>query len=317
MYRDSVRDFWRGEVNTTAEFAERFTGSADLYKNDYRRPTASVNFITAHDGFTLHDLVSYNEKHNEANLDNNCDGETHNRSCNCGVEGETDDPEITSRRNRIKRSMLSTLFLSQGVPMLLSGDEFGNSQGGNNNVYCQDTEISWLHWDKADRELLLFTQNLIRFRKEHPVFTRSRWFRGAPIRGVGVEDIAWFLPTGKEMTNEDWKDVQSRAFGVFFNGLGLRCLKENGEKLTDDHFYIMFNAHDQDIEFVLPTDKYGKTWVKMIDTPEAMMFPNEDRQKRSGDSIIVKGLSVLVLQEIEREAIDTRKYETLPAITEP
>ncbi|RYZ49153.1 MAG: glycogen debranching enzyme GlgX, partial [Sphingobacteriales bacterium] len=216
-YRDCIRDFWRGADSMLGEFAERITGSSDLYKGDYRTPAASINFITAHDGFTLHDLVSYNEKHNMENGEDNNDGESHNRSWNCSVEGETDDELVNKLRNKQKRNLLVTLFLSQGVPMLLAGDEFSRTQRGNNNAYCQDNEISWLDWVNADKSLLEFTRKLIHLRKTHPVFCRHRWFQGQRIRGVGVEDIAWFLPDGSEMSEEHWNNDFAKSLAVYLN----------------------------------------------------------------------------------------------------
>ncbi|PYR61161.1 MAG: glycogen debranching enzyme GlgX, partial [Acidobacteria bacterium] len=217
-YRDSVRDFWRGTDQTLAEFGSRLTGSSDLYQANGRRPYASVNFITAHDGFTLHDLVSYNDKHNEANGEENRDGESHNRSWNCGAEGPTDDPNVNALRNRQLRNFLVTLFLSQGVPMLCGGDEIGRTQQGNNNAYCQDNPISWYDWEKADSHLLRFTQQVIRMRQKHPVFCRRRWFQGQPIRGSQVSDIGWFTPGGAEMSDQDWQAGFAKSLGVFLNG---------------------------------------------------------------------------------------------------
>src|ERR687898_572297 len=212
-FRDTARDFWRGEPATLAEFASRISGSADLYQDDGRKPFHSINFVTCHDGFTLNDLVSYNDKHNEANGEENRDGESHNRSWNCGVEGPTDDPAVNALRLRQKRNFLATLFLSQGVPMLLAGDEFGRTQLGNNNAYCQDNEISWLDWklDRPRRELLQFTRFLIRFRDEHPVLRRRHFFQGRRIRGSEVKDLAWFRPDGKEMSDEDWNNAEARC----------------------------------------------------------------------------------------------------------
>jgi len=266
-YRDCVRDYWRGAESTLSEFAERFTGSSDLYQDDYRRPTASINFVTAHDGFTLHDLVSYNEKHNEANQENNQDGDDHNRSWNCGAEGPTEDPEINALRARQKRNFLTTLLLSQGVPMLAAGDEVSRTQQGNNNAYCQDNEISWLRWDHGDESLLNFTRKLIAMRRQHPVFCRRKWFTGQRIKGVGVEDIAWFLPDGREMPEESWDHDFARSLAVFLSGHGIHSVGEKGERILDDSFYLIFNAHHEPLEFILPEDiKYGKEWEKVIDT---------------------------------------------------
>jgi isoamylase len=267
-YRDCVRDYWRGADSMLGEFAARITGSPDLYQGDYRRPTASINFVTAHDGFTLHDLVSYNEKHNEANGENNNDGESHNRSWNCGVEGPTDDKAIVCLRDKQKRNFLATLLLSQGVPMLVAGDEFSRTQHGNNNAYCQDNEISWLDWNNVDKPLLEFTKSLIEFRKSHPAFSRRRWFQGQPIKGVGIEDIAWFLPEGTEMTEEHWNTGFAKSLAVFLNGKGIHALGPKGEHITDDSFYIIFNAHFEPLEYRLPPAKYAKEWTKVIDTSE-------------------------------------------------
>ena len=246
-YRDTVRDFWRGEPATLGEFASRFTGSADLYEHDGRRPVASINFVTAHDGFTLADLVSYNEKHNDANGEDNNDGESHNRSWNCGVEGPTDDPAIQTLRARQQRNFLATLLLSQGVPMILHGDELGRTQHGNNNTYAQDSELSWVHWDRADTPLIEFIAGVARLRKQHPTFRRARFFDGRPVRrgeGEPLPDIVWLTPDGGEMVPEDWDAGFGRAIGVFLNGDGIRGRDARGERITDLNFLIYFNAHD-------------------------------------------------------------------------
>jgi glycogen operon protein len=295
-YRDCIRDYWIGADSMLGEFADRFTGSSDLYQDDYRKPTASINFITAHDGFTLHDLVSYNEKHNEANGENNQDGESHNRSWNCGAEGDTDDEAIIALRNQQKRNFLTTLFLSQGVPMIVAGDEFGRTQQGNNNAYCQDNEISWLNWDNMDHELQQFTASLIRLRKEHPTFCRRKWFQGMPVKGIGLEDIAWFLPEGTEMDDEHWQHDFARSLAVYLNGKGIRSLSEQGEKIIDDDFYVMFNAHHDTIIYHLPPDKYSKKWQKVLDTSEAKF--DEETVLKSEDEIPVKGRSVVLLKAI-------------------
>ncbi|MBB5286614.1 glycogen operon protein [Rhabdobacter roseus] len=294
-YRDCVRDYWRGADSILAEFAERFTGSSDLYKEDYRQPTASVNFVTAHDGFTLHDLVSYNEKHNLANGEDNRDGESHNRSWNCGVEGPTDDREIIALRDKQKRNFLTTLFLSQGVPMLLAGDEFGRTQGGNNNAYCQDNEVSWVDWENLDQELLAYTKKLIDLRRDHPTFRRRRWFQGQPIKGIGLEDIAWFLPEGIEMPDEAWNHDYAKSLAVFLNGRGIRCVEPHGEKLTDDNFYIIFNAHYEPLDYVLPGRKYGDFWMKILDTSEACI-DEKGQTFKPHDTIRVDSRSIVVLK---------------------
>jgi glycogen operon protein len=265
-YRDTVRDFWRGTDQTLAEFAYRFTGSSDLYQGTARRPHASINFITAHDGFTLRDLVSYNEKHNEANGEENRDGESHNRSWNCGAEGPTDDANVNALRSRQQRNFLATLMFSQGVPMVLGGDEIGRTQGGNNNAYCQDNEISWYNWSTTDEALLQFTRRLLRFRHRHPVFCRRRWFQGRPIHGSEVSDVGWFTPRGSEMSEEDWRAGFAKSLGVFLNGGAIPTPNERGEQIVDDSFYIMFNAHHEPLDFTLPESKWGSCWSDVLDT---------------------------------------------------
>jgi isoamylase len=294
-YRDCVRDYWRGADSMLGEFALRFTGSPDLYKDDYRRPTASVNFVTAHDGFTLNDLVSYNEKHNEANGEDNNDGESTNRSWNCGAEGDTDNPEILALRQKQKRNLLTTLFLSQGVPMVVAGDELSRTQGGNNNAYCQDNEVSWINWDKADHDLLEFTKKLIALYRNHPVFSRRRWFQGQPIKGVGIEDIAWFLPDGSEMTEENWTNDFAKSLAVYLNGHGLRSLDEKGQKILDDDFYVIFNAHHDALDFILPDEKYGDEWTRVLDTDENKI-EEQGQVYSAGDVIHVKGRSVVLFK---------------------
>lgn len=294
-YRDCIRDFWRGADSMLGEFALRLTGSSDLYEGDYRSPTASINFITAHDGFTLNDLVSYNEKHNEANGEDNNDGESHNRSWNCGEEGETDKEEVIELRKRQKRNLLTTLFLSQGVPMLLSGDEIGRTQRGNNNAYCQDNDISWTNWTEADDELLQFTQQLTALRKDHPVFCRRRWFQGQPIKGIGLEDIAWFQPDGTEMTDENWSNGFAKSLAVFLNGRGIHTPGPMGEQIIDDSFYLIFNAHHEALEFKLPRAKYAKSWTSLLSTAEGRIEPGEVYPAES--VIQVEGRSILLLQQ--------------------
>jgi isoamylase len=297
-YRDCIRDYWRGADSMLAEFALRLTGSPDLYFKEYRHPFASINFVTAHDGFTLNDLVSYNEKHNLANGEDNRDGEDHNRSWNCGAEGETNDPEINRLRDRQKRNILATLFLSQGVPMLVAGDEIGRTQGGNNNPYCQDNEISWINWAKKDKALLSFTQKLIHFYKEHPAFSRRRWFKGRPIKGIGVEDIAWFLPDGSEMTEENWTNDFAKSLAVYLNGRGLRATGSKGEMILDDNFYLIFNAYNAPILYKLPVKRIGSDWVKVLDT--AADFLEEEGtalDDEASGSIMISGHAVVVLKQ--------------------
>ncbi len=275
-YRDSVRDFWRGTDQSLAEFGYRFTGSSDLYKGTARRPYASVNFITAHDGFTLRDLVSYNDKRNEANGEENRDGESHNRSWNCGIEGPTDEPEVNALRARQVRNYLATLFLSQGVPMLLGGDEIGRTQRGNNNGYCQDNEMSWYDWEHADAGLLHFTQRLVRLRHQHPVLCRRRWFQGRPIHGTQVSDIAWFTPAAVEMSDQDWGVGFAKSLGVFLNGRGIPTPNERGEPIVDESFYVMFNAGADPLEFVIPAEKWGTRWTLILNTYEDTDHMSED-----------------------------------------
>ncbi|MDQ3931402.1 MAG: glycogen debranching protein GlgX, partial [Actinomycetota bacterium] len=265
-YRDTVRAYWRGEEATLGEFANRFTGSSDLYAWETRRPNASINFVTAHDGFPLRDLVSYNVKHNEANRENNLDGESHNRSWNCGVEGPSDDPNVLACRAKQQRNFLTTLFLSQGVPMLLGGDELGRTQYGNNNAYCQDNEISWYEWDKLDEELLEFTRRLIALRYQHPVFRRRRWFVGRSIRGTELSDIGWFRPDGSEMRDEDWEVGSAKSLGVFLNGQGIPTPGSRGERIIDDDFYVVFNASEESLDFTLPDVLDERVWAKLLDT---------------------------------------------------
>lgn len=293
-YRDCVRDFWRGEDQTLGEFASRFTGSSDLYENTSRLPYASINFITAHDGFTLNDLVSYNEKHNEANGEKNNDGENHNRSWNCGIEGKTDKPEVLQLRNRQKRNSLATLLLSQGAPMLLGGDEIGRTQQGNNNPYCQDNEISWYDWENADKDFLAFCQRLIHFCEDHPVFRRRHWFQGQPIHGSEVRDIAWFTLEGEQMSEKDWGLGYAKSLGVFLNGATIPNPYPRGEPVKDDNFYLIFNAHHEELVFTLPGMNWGKLWIKELDTSVGWLENPESL--KAGSQIKVAGRSMIVLR---------------------
>ena len=268
-YRDTVRDFWRGEPQALGEFASRLTGSADLYEHSGRRPVASINFVTAHDGFTLRDLVSYNEKHNEANGEDNNDGESHNRSSNFGVEGPTDDPAVLTLRARQQRNFIATLLLSQGVPMLLHGDELGRTQQGNNNGYAQDNELTWIDWSAVDHPLLEFTAAVVRLRKDHPTFRRSRFFDGRPVKmeeGAPIPDIVWMRPDGSAMQPEDWDSGFGRAVGVFLNGGGIRERDRRGEPIVDKHFLILFNAGDEVVDFHIPDVAYSPKWDIIVDT---------------------------------------------------
>ena len=293
-YRDAVRDYWRSQEATLGEFGNRLTGSSDLYQNDGRKPYASINFITAHDGFTINDLVSYNEKHNEANGEENRDGESHNRSWNLGAEGPTDDPEILAKRKRQRKNLLATLLVSQGVPMILGGDEIGRTQGGNNNAYCQDSEISWFDWEHADRDLLAFTRHAIAFRREHAAFRRRRWFKGRPIRGKGASDIGWFKPDATPMSDADWNEGFAKSFGMFLSGDGLGP-DERGRRVADASFLLLFNAHVDAVTFTMPGKPWGSRWRPVIDTtfpsPEAPSNPLD-----AGAELERPGLSLIVLQ---------------------
>ncbi|RDG37159.1 glycogen debranching protein GlgX [Streptomyces corynorhini] len=300
-YRDTVRDLWRGEPRTLAEFASRLTGSSDLYQDDGRRPLASINFTTCHDGFTLHDLVSYNDKHNEANGENNRDGESHNRSWNCGAEGASDDPGIVELRERQMRNFIATLMLSQGVPMLSHGDEFSRTQGGNNNAYCQDNEVSWVRWPEkgaeSDGGMLAFTQAMVWLRRDHPVFRRRRFFHGRPVEGThdDLSDISWFTPEGGEMTQQDWQAAHAKAMTVFLNGHAISEPGPRGERISDASFLLMFNASAEGLEFVVPVN-HGEQWQLMVDTarPEGVV-PGRGEKVDGGERITLIGRSMTVL----------------------
>lgn len=298
-YRDTVRDFWRGEDQTLAEFAFRFTGSSDLYAYNGRLPNASINFVTAHDGFPLNDLVSYNEKHNEANGEDNNDGEDNNSSWNCGEEGETDDPDVLKLRNRQRRNFLVTLMLSQGVPMLLSGDEIGRTQKGNNNAYCQDNEVSWLDWDlQAENSALLdFTRQLIYFRRRHSIFHRRKWFQGRAIHGSSVSDVGWYNPDGGEMTEEQWNVGFAKSIGIFLNGEEIPTTGERGERIIDDSFLLLFNAHYELLEFTIPPGLQARKWVVMIDTSKSR-FVDNGKHYQGKNPIPVMERSIVVLRRL-------------------
>jgi isoamylase len=293
LYRDTMRDFWRARANV-GQFASRFTGSSDLYQSDGRAPFASINFITAHDGFTLRDLVSYNEKHNVANGEGNKDGTDDNRSWNHGVEGPTDDPEINALRVRQQRNFLATLFLSQGVPMLLGGDEFGRSQAGNNNAWCQDNEISWFNWDAADAELREFTQRLIALRQAHPVFRRSTFLTGHEVKDSGLPDVWWFRPDGRRMTQKDWQREDAHTLGVFLNGDEIPERTPEGKDVVDDSFLLLFNAYGESIMFTLPTRRFGARWQVEIATGEA--GPQGIVQARA--QVTLEGRSLALLRRV-------------------
>ncbi|BCJ32140.1 glycogen debranching protein GlgX [Actinocatenispora sera] len=298
-YRDTLRDFWRGEPGTLGEFASRISGSSDLYQDDGRRPVASINFVTCHDGFTLHDLVSYNNKHNEANGEDNRDGESHNRSWNCGVEGDTDDETVLALRARQRRNFLATLMLSQGTPMLCHGDELGRTQRGNNNAYCQDSPLSWMDWESADRPLIEFTARLAALRAEHPIFRRRRFFDGRPLRRTAespVPDVEWFTPDAREMTEDDWETGLGRAVALFLNGEGIRERGPRGEQITDDSFILCFNSYWEPVTFTTPASEYGEKWRVLLDTAEPTGDGwDEDQVASSGGKVRVEARSLIVL----------------------
>jgi isoamylase len=297
MYRDTMRDFWRGQEGV-AEFASRVTGSSDLYQSDGRNPFASINFVTAHDGFTLRDLVSYDGKHNEANGEENQDGTDDNRSWNCGAEGPSDDPEVNALRERQQRNFIATLLLSQGVPMMLAGDEFGRTQQGNNNAWCQDNEISWLAWDHepAQQQLRAFTRRAIALRAAHPVFRRSRFFAGAQ-DGEGLPDVWWFRTDGRRMTQRDWKRGDAHSLGVFFNGERIEDTDERADPIVDSSFLVLFNAYHEDVEFKLPSLSYGRRWTLALSTarPELEHGAGEWAAR---EAVSVTGRSILVLERL-------------------
>ncbi|TVQ21377.1 MAG: glycogen debranching enzyme GlgX [Spirochaetaceae bacterium] len=310
-YRDCIRDFWRGEGHTLAEFAYRFTGSSDLYENTGRRPYASINFVTCHDGFTLTDLVSYNDKRNDANGESNRDGESHNRSWNCGVEGPTDDPDIIALRDRQKRNLLVTLMLSQGVPMVAAGDEIGRSALGNNNTYCQDNELSWIDWQSADDRLLDFARRLIAFRREHPVFRRRHWFQGQAVYGRGLEDICWLTPAGIEMEDDYWKEGHARSIAIFLNGSAVPTPDAYGRRVVDNSFYVIINAHHEPLEFTMPGKEWGRKWRIAIDTTAG--FSNDQATIDPGEQVPTESRSIIVLQS-EGDPERTTARSSIPKV---
>ncbi|MER7579099.1 glycogen debranching protein GlgX [Kitasatospora sp. NPDC097691] len=303
MYRDTVRDLWRGENATLAEFGSRLTGSSDLYQDDGRRPIASINFVTCHDGFTLRDLVSYNDKRNQANGEDNRDGESFNRSWNCGVEGPSGDPAVEELRARQQRNFIATLMLSQGVPMLSHGDELGRTQLGNNNAYCQDNDLTWVHWPEDDgpqARLLEFTQGMIWLRRDHPVFRRRRFFHGRPVSASGgfddLTDIAWFTPTGEEMTKRNWGASHAKSLTVFLNGYAISEPDRRGGRIVDDSFLLMFNAHFEPLEFTVPAD-HGQEWRVVVDTTQPRLpAPGTGARVKAGDTLWLTDRSLMVLQ---------------------
>jgi isoamylase len=318
-YRDTVRDFWRGEGQSLGEFASRLTGSSDLYEHSGRRPVASINFVTAHDGFTLRDLVSYNQKHNEANGEGNRDGESHNRSWNFGVEGPTDDPAIVALRARQQRNFIATLLLSQGVPMLLHGDELGRTQQGNNNGYAQDSPLTWIDWDAVDLPLVEFTAALARLRKEHPTFRRSRFFDGHPVKmeeGAPVPDIVWLRPDGSVMQPEDWDTGFGRAIGVFLNGDGIRERDRRGEQISDRHFIVLFNAGDEEESFQIPAPLFSPKWDVLVDTA-GRLANTEPIEPGATIALEAKSLMVLGEHELPQTEVDHSVASSLTALVIP
>jgi glycogen operon protein len=298
-YRDTIRDFWRGEPATLAEFGYRFTGSSDLYQADTRRPTASINFVTCHDGFTLDDLVAYNEKHNHANGEDNLDGESHNRSWNHGVEGPTDDPAIVELRRRQRRNFVATLLLSQGVPMLSGGDELGRTQGGNNNAYCQDDETSWYDWADADDDFHDWVRRVVAIRNDHVIFRRRRWFQGQLIRGI--DDMAWFRYDGDEMSDDDWASGFAKSVGVFMNGQSIKARDLYGTRLVDDSFMVIFNASELDLDWRVPSERWASRWVVALNSAD----PDEGTRERpsrfvdAGASLHLASRSLVLLRSTD------------------
>lgn len=303
-YRDTVRDFWRGQFSTLAKFGSRLAGSSDLYQDDGRKPMSSINFVTAHDGFTLNDLVSYNEKHNEANGEDNRDGSDNNLSWNCGVEGDTDDPEVLNLRMRQRKNFIATMMVSQGVPMISHGDEVARTQGGNNNVYCQDNEISWMSWEETDTssEIFDFTKRAITLRREHPVFRRRRFFAGNPQQGGESErgEIEWMNPDSSHMTAESWDAAYARTLMFYLNGLAIGEPDDMGNRIIDSDFLVLMNAAPEDIEFTLPPQEYGKSWTVRLDTDEQHVGTDF----AAGDKICLRNRSVLVMEHSREEGED-------------
>ena len=298
-YRDGVRDYWRGKDWMLADFAYRFTGSSDLYGFAGRRPHASINFVTAHDGFTLRDLVSYDHKHNAANGEGNRDGESHNRSWNSGAEGETDSEEVLSVRKLRARAILTTLMLSQGVPMVLGGDEMWRTQEGNNNAYCQDNDISWYDWESVDADLLEYCRELIRIRKAHPVFRRRRWFEGRSVRGSDHDDIAWYNTDGSRMSDHDWRQGYAKSLAVYLNGKGITTTDARGRRVVDDSFLVLFNAHSQPVRFTMADDLADLNWEIVLYSAIGLEPELPVDSPETGE---VAGWSVVVLKK--RNGVD-------------
>ena len=299
-YRDCIRDHWAGGPHGLGEFAYRITGSSDMYEAAGRRPHASINFITAHDGFTLRDLVTYEHKRNDANGEGNRDGENHNRNWNCGVEGPTDDEAVNALRARQQRNLLSTLLLSQGVPMILGGDEMSRTQQGNNNAYCQDNELSWYDWGPVDEGLQEFTAELIAFRREHRSFRRRQFFQGQPLHGSEVADLAWFTPAGNEMGDDEWNEGQSSALTIFLGGTAFER-DQRGEIVNDDSFLWLVNAGADPVTFTIPDPRWGKGWVVAVDTVAGTVAPADAAQLAPAEEVEVPGRSLLLMVRQEPE----------------
>ncbi|MFA7620061.1 MAG: glycogen debranching protein GlgX, partial [Thiohalomonadaceae bacterium] len=301
-YRDAVRAYWKGEGGMIGELAYRLTGSSDLYERSGRRPHASINFVTAHDGFTLHDLVSYNDKHNEANLEGNADGESHNRSWNCGVEGPTINRHVNALRARQRRNFLASLLFSQGIPMLVAGDEIGRTQGGNNNAYCQDNEISWINWSVTteDREQLRFVRNLIRIRKQHPALRRRHFYQGRAIKGSHIKDITWLRPDGQEMTDEEWNQSFARCLGTYLAGDALEEYDERGQRVQDIDLLLLINAHYEPIPFKIPMGAIRARWRVMVDTSYDTGQRDDERYFYSAEPYPLQGRSLVLLAHSRR-----------------
>ena len=311
-YRDTVRDFHRSEPGTVGDFTSRLAGSSDLYQHTGRTPIASINFVTAHDGFTLGDLVSYNQRRNEANLEGGTDGESHNRSWNSGVEGETDDPGVLALRKRRAKNLMATLLLSQGVPMILHGDEMGRTQQGNNNTYCQDDELSWVDWDldEHQEEMLWFTRRMIALRHEHPIFRRRRFLQGVVREDSGsvLKDVEWLATDGAPMTEEEWEDPENKCLTMFLNGSAIPEPTSRGERIVDDSSLVMFNASGNGVEFVLPGTEYGQAWEVVLGTGDTI---DVSTVVEAGESIVRPGHSLLILMRpaIEAEEEDRAAEE--------
>ena len=315
-YRDTVRRFWKGDESQVGELAYRISGSSDLYQHNGRKPSASINFVTAHDGFTLRDLVSYNHKHNEANKDDNRDGDDHNNSWNCGVEGDTDDPDVLRLRERQMRNIMGLLLLSQGVPMILAGDERCRTQKGNNNTYCQDNELSWVDWSLEDssKRMLAFTRALVKIRQAHPSLSRRRFFFGRRVHGVDVKDLIWLQPNGEPMADDMWNAGYVRCLGLLLNGEAMREWAEDGSLVHDVPLLILLNAHHEAVPFALPQCGEYREWRLIVDTalPDIEVLSSQPKHFRVGESLAVEGRSLALLRV--EEPSPTRRSSSVPHV---